>query len=239
MSSKNTKKTGKTKKVKKRLTVPEQGLSKPAIMRILHRAGVKSTSSLVYDEFRSISMSFLRKVVMRSALYSNNRKKSTINEKDVINGLKTLGFVYLSPGGSGNPMSGSGLSFNFKITKTKTKKRKTPKKSKSGVLKGTHRFKSGTVSLRKIRRYQKSSELLLRRSPVKYIVRTLLNGINVKGEYLNLEGSGFRIGKTAAEAFHTALEYHLVNIASRALLLALNSKRIRLQVSDVKITANI
>lgn len=234
------KKQTKTKKIKKKLSVPEQGISKPAIMRILYRAGVKSTSSLVYDEFRRISMKLLGQVVRRAALYTNNRKKSTINEKDVISSLKTLGLTYLSEGGAGNTINDVGITFKIKVTKSKSKKRKTPKKSKKGgPPRATHRFKSGTVSLRSIRRYQKSTEFLIRRSPVKYIIRSLLDRIKITGQYLNLDGSEFRIGKTAVDVFQTALEYHLVNIANRALLLALNAKRTRLQLSDVRLVNSI
>jgi len=241
-------KTKKVKKTKKIRTIPEQGISKPAIMRILYRAGVKSTSSLVYQQMREISMSFLRRVVKRSILYSNNRKKTTIAEKDVINALKTLGFTYLSPGGSGSSISGISLRIYKSKTKANSKKRSTPKKNKGtgsrksrtegGTIK-PHRFKSGTVALRSIRRYQKSTELLLRKSPIKDIIRFLLNEINITTKYLNIVGSEFRIGKTARDAFHTCLEYHLVSIASRALILSLNSKRTRLQVSDVKIVTKM
>lgn len=247
------KKTTKVKKIKKKLDFPEDGISKPAIMRILYRAGVKSTSSLVYDEFRSIAMTFLGKLIKTAALYTNNRKKSTINEADVINSLKTFGLVYLGSGGSGNIVSGEGLYFKINVTKSKSNKRKTPKKNrkaanKTGLRKSkgieggmgpTHRFKSGTVSLRSIRRYQKSSEFLIRRSPVKYIIRSILDKINIKSKYLELNGSEFRIGSTSINAFQTALENHLVNIASRSLLLALNSKRTRLQVLDVKVTRRL
>lgn len=225
----------KSKKVKKELTNPEQGLSKPAIMRILHRAGVKTASALVYAEFRDISMKFLKQVVRRSTLYTINRNKTTVHEKDVICSLDTLGYTYISPGGAGYPLNTSAR-LGFKVTKTKTNKRKTPKKDK---LRSTHRFKSGTVSLRRIRRYQKSSELLLRKSPVKRIIRFHLDSIKIQSEYLNLDGSTFRLGSTATSALHTALEYHLVSVANRALFLALNSKRTRLQVTDVQIVADM
>lgn len=250
----------KSKKAPKPKTIRQdvkQGLSKPAIMRILYRAGVKNVSSLVYYEMRTISMKFLRGVVDRSILYSNNRKKSTIAEKDVINSLKTYGFTYLSAGGSGYTGPHIHIDFSKKGKKNKSKSNtpKKEKKSNTSSKKGTkgsrktskteggiskpHRFKSGTVALRSIRRYQRSTELLIRKAPVVAIVRFLLDNINIDTKYLKIVGKEFRLGKTAREAFHTALEYYLGNIAGKALILALNAKRIRVKVSDIQIAAQL
>lgn len=48
---------------------------------------------------------------------------------------------------------------------------KTPKK---------HRFRPGTVALREIRRYQKTSELLLRKLPFQRLVREIAQDLRVR-----------------------------------------------------------
>ena len=52
---------------------------------------------------------------------------------------------------------------------------KTVRKSASGGggPKKPHRFRPGTVALREIRRYQKSTELLIRRAPFQRLVREI------------------------------------------------------------------
>ena len=47
------------------------------------------------------------------------------------------------------------------------------RKSASGGPKKPHRFRPGTVALREIRRYQKSTELLIRRAPFQRLVREI------------------------------------------------------------------
>ncbi|KFD59340.1 hypothetical protein M514_28481, partial [Trichuris suis] len=42
-----------------------------------------------------------------------------------------------------------------------------------GPLKRAHRYRPGTVALREIRRYQKSTELLIRRLPFQRLVREI------------------------------------------------------------------
>ena len=41
----------------------------------------------------------------------------------------------------------------------------------SGAIKKTHRYRPGTVALREIRKYQKSTELLIRKLPFQRLVR--------------------------------------------------------------------
>jgi histone H3 len=47
-----------------------------------------------------------------------------------------------------------------------------------GGIKRPHRFRPGTVALREIRRYQKTTELLLRKLPFQRLVREICNGYN-------------------------------------------------------------
>ena len=50
----------------------------------------------------------------------------------------------------------------------------------SGGIKKLHRYRPGTVALRKIRRYQKSTELLIRKLPFQRFVREVAQ--DFKGE---------------------------------------------------------
>src|ERR1700722_11471851 len=51
--------------------------------------------------------------------------------------------------------------------------RKTAATTATGGVKKPHRFRPGTVALREIRRYQKSTELLIRKLPFQRLVREI------------------------------------------------------------------
>jgi len=59
---------------------------------------------------------------------------------------------------------------------TKAARKASP--SSSGVKK-PHRFRPGTVALREIRRYQKSTELLIRKLPFQRLVREIAQDYKV------------------------------------------------------------
>ncbi|KAF9642651.1 early histone H3, partial [Thelephora ganbajun] len=52
----------------------------------------------------------------------------------------------------------------------KSSARKQPTVCAAGGVKKPHRFRPGTVALREIRRYQKSTELLIRKLPFQRLV---------------------------------------------------------------------
>ena len=60
----------------------------------------------------------------------------------------------------------------------KSAARKTAAATTGGVKK-THRFRPGTVALREIRRYQKSTELLIRKLPFQRLVREIAQDFKV------------------------------------------------------------
>jgi histone H3 len=54
----------------------------------------------------------------------------------------------------------------------------------TGGVKKPHRFRPGTVALREIRRYQKSTELLIRKLPFQRLVREIAQDFKVRLFYL-------------------------------------------------------
>src|ERR1700722_7419235 len=57
--------------------------------------------------------------------------------------------------------------------------RKTAATTATGGVKKPHRFRPGTVALREIRRYQKSTELLIRKLPFQRLVREIAQDFKV------------------------------------------------------------
>ncbi|KAH9957550.1 histone-fold-containing protein [Lactifluus volemus] len=62
--------------------------------------------------------------------------------------------------------------------------RKTAAAASTGGVKKPHRFRPGTVALREIRRYQKSTELLIRKLPFQRLVREIAQDFKVSGGLL-------------------------------------------------------
>jgi hypothetical protein len=54
----------------------------------------------------------------------------------------------------------------------------------AGGVKKPHRFRPGTVALREIRRYQKSTELLIRKLPFQRLVREIAQDFKVCLHYV-------------------------------------------------------
>ena len=57
---------------------------------------------------------------------------------------------------------------------TKAARRNVPS---NGGLRRPHRYRPGTVALREIRRYQKSTDLLLRKAPFQRLVREIMQDL--------------------------------------------------------------
>ena len=57
-------------------------------------------------------------------------------------------------------------------------------KAVTGGVKKPHRFRPGTVALREIRRYQKSTELLIRKLPFQRLVREIAQDFKVRAALL-------------------------------------------------------
>ena len=99
----------------------------------------------------------------------------------------------------------------------------------SGGIKKPHRFKPGTVALREIRKYQKSTDLLLRKLPFQRLVR------EVAQEYK----TDLRFTGSAVEALQEAAEAYLVGIFEDTNLCAIHAKRVTIFPKDMQLARRI
>jgi histone H3 len=84
----------------------------------------------------------------------------------------------------------------------------------AGGVKKPHRYRPGTVALREIRKYQKSTELLLRKLPFQRLVR------EISQEFKN----DLRFQSTALLALQEATEAYLVGLFEDTNLCAIHAK---------------
>ena len=109
---------------------------------------------------------------------------------------------------------------------TKNARKSAPAK---GGVKKPHRYRPGTVALREIRRYQKSTELLLRKIPFQRLVREIAQGFK----------SDLRFQRKAIEALQEAAEAWLVGIFEDTNLCAIHAKRVTIFPKDIQLARRI
>jgi histone H3 len=99
----------------------------------------------------------------------------------------------------------------------------------AGGVKKPHRYRPGTVALREIRKYQKSTELLMLKAPFLRKVRAVMQ--DYKSD----------MNKTAGcnAALHEATESYLVGIMEDTNYAAIHDKRVTIMEKDIKLVRRI
>ena len=102
--------------------------------------------------------------------------------------------------------------------------------------KATRRYRPGTVALREIRKYQKSTDLLLRKLPFARLVK------EVSGEMAGIhyiDAQPPRWQAHAILALQEATEAYLVHLFEDANLCAIHAKRVTVMQKDIQLARRI
>lgn len=99
----------------------------------------------------------------------------------------------------------------------------------SAGIKKPHRYRPGTVALREIRRYQKSTELLIRKLPFQRLVREIAQEAK----------ADLRFQSTAVAALQEAAEAYLVGLFEDTNLCAIHAKRVTIMVRDIQLARRL
>ena len=98
-----------------------------------------------------------------------------------------------------------------------------------GGVKKPHRYRPGTVALREIRKFQKSTDLLIRKLPFQKVVR------EIAGEFK----SDLRFQSQAVLALQEASEAYLVGLFEDTNLCAIHAKRVTIMPKDMQLSRRI
>ncbi|KAF7023431.1 hypothetical protein CFC21_035942 [Triticum aestivum] len=98
-----------------------------------------------------------------------------------------------------------------------------------GSVKKPHRFRPGTVALREIRKYQKSTELLIRKLPFQRLVREIAHDFK----------TDLRFQSSAVSALQEAAEAYLVGLFEDTNLCAIHVKRVTIMPKDIQLARRI
>ena len=99
----------------------------------------------------------------------------------------------------------------------------------TGGVKKPHHYWPGTVALHEVRRYQKSTELLIRQPPFQRLVREIAQGFN----------TDLRFQSAAIGALQEAGEACLVGLFEDTNLCALHAKRVTIIPKDIQLACHI
>ncbi|KAA0724147.1 histone H3.2 histone H3/m histone H3/o [Triplophysa tibetana] len=210
-----------------------QGITKPAIRRLARRGGVKRISGLIYEETRGVLKVFLENVIRDAVTYTEHAKRKTVTAMDVVYALKR----------QGRTLYGSVESLIMARTKQTARKStggKAPRKQlatkaarksapATGGVKKPHRYRPGTVALREIRRYQKSTELLIRKLPFQRLVREIAQDFK----------TDLRFQSSAVMALQESSEAYLVGLFEDTNLCAIHAKRVTIMPKDIQLARRI
>ena len=121
-----------------------------------------------------------------------------------------------------------------KAPRKQTKEQEPPpvekkKTGNAGGVKKPHRNRPGTVALRQIRKYQKSTDLLIPKLPFARLIREIASG--------RKDDVRFTAGSTAA--LQEAAECYLTQLFENSNLSAIHAKRITIMPKDIQFTRRI
>ncbi|KAB2107038.1 hypothetical protein AG0111_0g4724 [Alternaria gaisen] len=128
------------------------------------------------------------------------------------------------PGARDVRVGGKSLPKNL-AEKAARKTPKTPGINKNGTTRKKRRFKPGTVALREIRKYQRSTDLLIRKLPFSRLVREICN------DFI----TGYRWAAEAIMAMQEIAETFLVSYFEDLNFNAIHAKRITIMYKDSKL----
>ena len=98
-----------------------------------------------------------------------------------------------------------------------------------GGLKKPHRFRPGTVAIREIRRYQKSTELLIKKLPFQRLVKEIAQNFK----------SDLRFQASAVIALQEATESYIVSLFQDTNLCAIHARRVTIMPKDMQLAKRI
>ena len=99
----------------------------------------------------------------------------------------------------------------------------------TGGVKKPHRYRPGTVALREIRRYQKSTELLCRKLPVARLIREIAQDFR----------TDLRFQASAIGALQEAMEAYLVGLFEDTNLCTIHARRVTITPKDMQLARRI
>jgi len=178
-----------------------RNVTKPGIRRLARRAGVVRVQGLMYNEMRGLIKVHIENIVKLAVIFMQYKERRTLMHSDVKEALRRLKLPVWGVDG-------------------------TEKTERSGVKKGKGKrtAKRGSVAVREIKKYQKSSNLLLARAPIERVVRQSMYDFT----------SNTRIEGKALALIHASTEARVTKAFSKSQLMAIHAGRKGVTMSNLR-----
>jgi histone H3 len=105
----------------------------------------------------------------------------------------------------------------------------------NGGVKKAHRYRPGTVAIMEIRKYQKTTDLLIPKASFQRLVKEITNTITSGPT----GGDGYRFQSAALLALHESSEAHLISIMQNTNLCAIHAHRVTIDPRDMKLAIKL
>jgi histone H3 len=96
---------------------------------------------------------------------------------------------------------------------------------KAIAVRKPHRWRPGTVAAREIHKFQKTTNLLIKKAPFQHLVREIIGQMSRK--------SDLQMQSTALLALQEAAEYFMVDVFSDTNLCVMHGKRVTIMKKDM------
>lgn len=191
-----------------------QAITKPAIMRLAHQAGIKYFGGLMYEEVRGVMKVMMEKVIHDAIIFMEHGKRRTVHSGDVLLALerqwkkiyptlKESKVKRCQAGGAPDDADADG-----------------PKRKR-------RRYKPGTVALRMIKKYQKQSDCVqLSKSGFARLAHEIAQ---------DFSNDQVRWSADALGIFQMAVESYLVELLHDTNLATIHAKRMTTAPRDMQL----
>ena len=109
----------------------------------------------------------------------------------------------------------------------------------TGGIKKPHRYRPGMVALREIRRYQTSTENLIKHTPFQRLIREISQEYRICPDGPGTPSVQVRFQSTAIAALQEAAESYLVGLFEDVNLLAIHAKHVTIMPRDIRLAVRI
>ena len=211
------------------------GISRPALQRLLRRAGVKRINNLVYEKLRDVMKNYMENIIKNIIVFVEHDKRKTIQKEDLAAALEMNG-VFLAAGLNPNTKKTKSIqSCNSKgksgpVKKSRIREEGSEENPDRGVKK-PHRFKPGTKAIRAIRYQQKNSDYL---AIPKANFERLTREISQKYSSSNL-----RFSERIVELLQLSVAFFLIDLCTDSYKCTIFAGRDTIHPKDIQLALSI
>lgn len=195
-------------------------ITKPALQRLLRRAGVKRMSDPVFIVLRDIIKNFSSKIVKNIMIFVQASKRKTVQVEDLKAALLSID-IYLA----------AGLNINSKNPgKTIQSCNSVGKSGPVRKVEETKKLEPGTRAIKSINYHQKNSDCLaIPKENFKRLVRFLASS------YVE----DIRFSEGVIDLFQLVVEDHIISICKKAYKCTIFDKRDTIHAKDIELVIEI